>query len=101
MAFFQSQQPAQKERRRAERLVINRITTLRSERGTPRPCMITNISKDGARLFSDDVVVPPEFDLMITDTLERRCQVVWRLGGEIGVKFINGELPMASAAFQR
>ena len=80
MPFFQSQ-PAQKERRRAERLVINRITTLRSVRGTPRPCMITNISKDGARLFSDDVVVPPEFDLMITDTLERRCQVVWLATG--------------------
>ena len=100
MPFFQSSQPAQKERRRAERLVINRITTLRAERGSPRQCMITNISQDGARLFSDDVVVPQEFDLVIADNLERRCQVVWRLGGEIGVRFLDGPLPL-STAFQR
>jgi hypothetical protein len=59
--------------------------------------MITNISQDGARLFSDDTVVPQEFDLLIADNLERRCQVVWRLGGEIGVRFVDGPLPLATA----
>ena len=84
----------EKERRRQPRLVVNRTTTWRSERGTPRQCLITNISADGARLFTEDAAVPEQFDLVIAENLERRCQVVWRLGGEIGVRFLDGALPL-------
>ncbi len=73
--------------------MVNRTTTWRSERGTPRQCLITNISADGARLFTEDAV-PEQFDLVIAENLERRCQVVWRLGGEIGVRFLDGALPL-------
>jgi hypothetical protein len=83
------------ERRKQERLVVNRITTLRADRGSlPRECMITDISRDGARLFSDDAEVPNQFDLVIADNLARRCQVIWRLGGELGVKFVDGTVPI-------
>ena len=84
----------EKERRRQPRLVVNRTTTWRSERGTPRQCLITNISADGARLFTEDAAVPEQFDLVIAENLERRCQVVWRLGGEIGVRFLDGSVPL-------
>ena len=91
----------QKERRQQPRLVFNRVTTLRTERnGLPRECLITNISRDGARLFSEGVPVPDQFDLTINESLARRCQVVWRLGGEIGVKFLDGSIPIGGPAFE-
>ena len=84
----------QKERRQQPRLVVNRTTTWRAERGAPRQCLITNISADGARLFTEDAVVPEQFELVIAENLARRCQVVWRLGGEIGVRFLDGSVPL-------
>src|SRR3954470_22921218 len=90
-------QVMQKERRKHQRLVINRVTTFRAGGSLPRECMITNLSSEGARLFSEDAVVPEQFDLVIADNLARRCQVMWRLGGEIGVKFLDGSVPMERA----
>jgi hypothetical protein len=84
----------QNERRKQPRLVVNRTTTWRADRGSPRQCLITNISADGARLFTEDAAVPEQFDLTIADNVARRCQVVWRLGGEIGVRFLDGSLPL-------
>jgi hypothetical protein len=84
----------QNERRKQPRLVVNRTTTWRADRGTPRQCLITNISADGARLFTEDAAVPEQFELTIADNVARRCQVVWRLGGEIGVRFLDGSLPL-------
>lgn len=89
-----------KERRQHQRLVINRVTTFRAGSGLSHQCMITDISRNGARLFSEYEAVPDEFDLMISDDLARRCQVIWRLGGEIGVKFTDGTVPIGSG-FQR
>ena len=83
-----------KERRKQPRLVVNRTTTWRTERVGPRQCLITNISADGARLFTEDAVVPEQFELVIAENVARRCQVVWRLGGEIGVRFLDGSLPL-------
>jgi hypothetical protein len=93
--------PVVKERRQHQRLVINRVTTFRVGSGLPRECMITDISRDGARLFSEAAAIPDEFDLTISDDLARRCQVIWRLGGEIGVKFVDGSLPGVGPAFER
>jgi len=52
--------------------------------------MITDLSKTGARLFADGVEVPDQFHLLISveKYSRRECQVVWRLGGEIGVNFV-------------
>jgi len=86
--------PILRERRKQPRLVVNRTTTWRADRGTPRQCLITNISPDGARLFTEDAAVPEQFDLAIAHNVTRRCQVVWRLGGEIGVRFLDGALPL-------
>jgi hypothetical protein len=82
------------DRRRERRQVINRIAKYQADAGTlPRDCMITDISKQGARLFADGVEVPDQFHLLISgeNGTRRECQVVWRLGGEIGVKFIGPE----------
>jgi hypothetical protein len=85
------------ERRRHRRYTINRIAKFQTDPGAlPRDCMITDISKQGARLFADVANVPDRFDLLISGEKgsRRECQVVWRLGGEIGVTFIGDEQPL-------
>ena len=82
------------ERRQHRRYAINRIAKYQADAGSlPRDCMITDISKQGARLFADGVDVPDQFDLLISGDkgVRRGCQVVWRLGGEIGVAFVGPE----------
>ena len=79
------------ERRQHRRYIINRIAKFQTDSGAlPRDCMITDISKTGARLFADGVDVPDQFHLLISGERysRRECQVVWRLGGEIGVNFV-------------
>ncbi|MGH6789076.1 MAG: PilZ domain-containing protein [Pseudolabrys sp.] len=93
-----------KERRKQERFAINRAAKYRVEpRDLLRECLITDISRDGARLFADGVMLPDQFELVISgaDGLTRRCTVIWRLGGEVGVKFVGGGLPNIGPAFER
>ena len=82
------------ERRLHQRYTINRIAKFQADSySLPRDCMITDMSKQGARLFADGVEVPDQFDLLISGDkgVRRGCQVVWRLGGEIGVSFVGPE----------
>ena len=82
------------ERRQHPRYTINRIAKFQADAySLPRDCMITDMSKQGARLFADGVEVPDKFDLLISGDkgVRRGCQVVWRLGGEIGVSFVGPE----------
>jgi hypothetical protein len=54
--------------------------------------MISDISDHGARLFAEGIEIPNQFNLLIgTDErgLRRACEVVWRLGYELGVKFTD------------
>ena len=47
------------ERRQHPRYTINRIAKLQADAySLPRDCMITDMSKQGARLFADGVDVP-------------------------------------------
>ena len=81
-----------KERRKVARQMINRVAQFHSEAGVmPRTCMVTDISENGARLFSE-LPMPPTFTLSISaegGNTMRECRVVWRLGGELGVEFID------------
>jgi hypothetical protein len=80
------------DRRRHPRTVINRVAKFQTEYGAlPRDCLVTDISKLGARLFAEGVQVPDRFHLSISGDQEVRheCRVVWRLGGEIGVTFVG------------
>ncbi len=82
------------ERRQHRRYTINRIAKFQTDAySLPRDCMITDISKHGARLFADGIEIPDQFHLLISGENGGRheCRVVWRLGGEIGVTFIGPE----------
>jgi hypothetical protein len=72
--------------------MINRVAHFHSEVCTAaRACMVTNISEGGARLYTE-IDVPPTFTLSVSSegvNVRRECRVVWRLGGELGVEFID------------
>ncbi len=58
----------------------------------PRSCMVTDISDNGARLFTEIVDVPRRFTLSVTGDgvrIQRECRLIWRLGGELGVEFVD------------
>ena len=75
------------ERRRAVRSPWNRRATYRTDAGSGG-CLITDISTEGTRLHSADVI-PEQFTLLIQagELESRQCRVVWRLGEEVGVQF--------------
>jgi hypothetical protein len=82
------------DRRRDRRYDIHRMVRLQADlHALPRDCMITDISRHGARLFADHVEVPDRFHLLMAGKNggRRECQVVWRLGGEIGIAFVAAE----------
>jgi hypothetical protein len=80
------------ERRKIARQVINRVAKFSTDDGSlPRSCMITDISESGARLYSE-TDMPQKFTLQVSSDggdARRDCRVVWRLGRELGVEFIN------------
>ena len=81
-----------KERRLYSRQVINRIAKFQSGVGSlPRDCFVTDVSERGARLYAEGVEVPDQFVLSMTgdSAIRKECRVVWRLGGELGVEFID------------
>jgi PilZ domain len=59
--------------------------------GALREATVADISAGGARLQVADGGVPDAFILMLSrdGTVRRACTVMWRRGGEIGVKFID------------
>ena len=86
--------PSVEERRRSRRRQINRVAKIQFGSGTlPRDCLITDISDGGVRLHVEGFDVPDDFILLLSSedfgNRERIYRVVWRLGYEIGAKFVG------------
>jgi PilZ domain len=80
------------EKRKHQRHSISRVAKWQTEPSAlPRDCTITNLSDGGARLFVDDAELPNRFILSISGDvpMSEECQVVWRIGGEVGVQFVG------------
>src|SRR5271155_5944524 len=81
------------ERRQSQRRLINRMAKIQLATGTlPRDCLITDLSTGGVRLHVEGFEVPDDFVLLLSgDNLAQECnyQVVWRLGHEIGARFMG------------
>jgi hypothetical protein len=58
-----------------------------------RDCLVTDISNVGVRLYVEGVEVPDTFVLLLGEPdasiRPRACQVIWRLGYELGAKFTD------------
>jgi hypothetical protein len=79
------------ERRKHQRHTINRTARFQADSGSiSHECTITDISESGAQLFVG-FQVPDQFALLISGAKLTRedCQVVWGLGGKIGVTFVT------------
>jgi hypothetical protein len=82
------------ERRSSRRRALNRIAKIQGGTGAlPRDCLITDISEGGVRLHAEGFDVPDEFVLLLDGddfkSKERAYKVVWRLGYEVGAKFLG------------
>jgi hypothetical protein len=82
-----------KERRRGNRRQFRRVAKVQFGNGTlPRDCLVTDISTGGVRLHVEGFEVPDDFVLLLSgDDLAKECnyRVVWRLGHEIGARFMG------------
>jgi hypothetical protein len=81
-------------RRRSRRRTLNRMAKIQIGNGTlPRDCLVTDISDGGVRLHVEGFEVPDDFVLLLSGNgvagKERTYRVVWRLGYEIGAKFVR------------
>jgi len=55
------------------------------------PCVIWDMSDKGAKLAAvRPLLLPERFTLVFSDTVHRRCQVMWRGEKFVGVQFIDG-----------
>ena len=86
--------PKPEDRRLTRRRELNRVAKIQFGSGTlPRDCLITDISDGGVRLHAEGFDIPDEFVLLLSgDDItgkERMYRVVWRLGYEIGAKFVG------------
>jgi hypothetical protein len=82
------------DRRKTSRQTFNRVGRFYSDLSGQHECMIVDLSEGGARLHTQ-VETPPAFSLMIhtaSGAIQKRCQVIWRLGHEVGVKFMTEEV---------
>jgi len=81
------------DRRRAQRRLINRVAKIQIGSGAlPRDCLITDISTGGVRLHIEGFDVPDEFVLHLSGQgIAKECayRVVWRLGHEVGARFMG------------
>ncbi len=95
MLSLQPKRPLSPEnRRKSQRRVLNRVAKIQFSNGAlPRDCLITDISDGGVRLHVEGFEVPDEFVLLLSSddvaSKERVYKVVWRLGYEIGAKFLG------------
>jgi hypothetical protein len=86
--------PSPENRRRSQRRILNRPARIYFGPGNmQRDCVVTDISDGGVRLRIDSADVPDEFILLLAEDgysyKERAYQVVWRLGAELGAKFLG------------
>jgi hypothetical protein len=80
------------ERRNAPRRVVNRVAQYFCDGSQlPRTCLVTDVSETGARLHSE-IDMPKVFTLAVSGEgidIKRECRVVWKIGHEMGVEFIQ------------
>jgi PilZ domain len=79
-------------RRYRRQLLRYGASILVDQRGTTRPCSISDISESGARLLLEhDAELPEKFILLLTPKGDARriCRLVWRDGNVLGVSFLH------------
>ena len=79
------------ERRNTPRYAVSKdARILFRNRSCQMKCAIVEISNSGARLQpSDTVLLPNEFELVMSPTQRVTCEVIHRTASEVGVRFLS------------
>jgi hypothetical protein len=83
---------APKERRRTLRHPFGRVAAIMFGQGKEHPCLVKDYSDGGVRLQPNGFEVPDDFALLFAPNEPARSgryKVVWRLGKDVGAKFIG------------
>ncbi len=80
-----------KQRPKSAPTTFNRHARIQFEgAGAGRDCLVTVLSDDSVRLYSEIAELPAEFTLVMGNAHPpRRCRLTWRLGFEFGAKFTD------------
>ena len=89
-------------RRAPRHRVLKSGVVATNDRHLTMGCTIRDQSNTGARLRMDSsLTIPDTFELIIEiDGLEANCEVVWRSGKEVGVKYIGAPRKAAARRVQ-
>jgi hypothetical protein len=80
-------------RRAVRRKVECRASLAASEKAPRQDCIVRDMSHTGACILVDPTVeLPPEFLLLLSRNVSRRCKLVWRKERQVGVRFRAVEL---------
>jgi PilZ domain len=89
--------PKAEEKRKAPRYPLERLAKILPGRSNPpRYCLTTDISNGGVRVNAFGFAIPDEFVLLLSGDGPARdgtYRVIWRLGRDVGAKFIGRETP--------
>ena len=80
------------ESRKSKRAKVVRAGTISTSNSqTTWPCVVRNISEAGALIqAASTYFIPQEFNLLVElEGLDAKCEVVWRRGTKVGVRFLE------------
>jgi hypothetical protein len=85
-------------RRAQRRRVLKAGIAASNDRHLTVRCLVRDMSATGARLKAEgSLTVPDTFELIIeVDGMEASCEVVWRSGHEVGVRFLGAPRMVAA-----
>ena len=76
------------QRKAVRRRVDYRATLAVNERAERQDCLVRDLSDSGARIVVDPAIeLPPQFLLLLSRNVTRRCRLIWRKEREAGVQF--------------
>jgi hypothetical protein len=77
-------------RRSSERTLCRRLARIQFGTGSlPRDCTITDISDGGVKVIAEQVDIPAEFTIILSEGRPRQCRLAWRIGYEFGAQFVD------------
>ena len=89
VSLAESQQKSAEKRRETRPLVIKSATLVFNNGNCSMDCQILDLSKHGARLKPSDMLVcPNKFTLKMPHSSVHECEVKWRKGEMLGVRFL-------------
>jgi hypothetical protein len=82
------------DRRRSARRPVRAMAQIQFDiDASPRDCMIVNISDGGIRIIAENLDIPAEFTITMSEGGPRQCRLVWRIGCEFGAEYLDSETP--------